>query len=114
MRWSVSWMLLPDVNVLIYAHREELPDHPRFRKWLNDLAAGPEPFAISELVVHGFLRVVTDRRIFQPPSTIERALQFVETLLSSPACHLIRPGPRHWSILRNLCETVKPTGRLIP
>jgi hypothetical protein len=38
-------MQMPDVNVLVYAHREESPDHERYAKWLASLATGPEPFA---------------------------------------------------------------------
>ena len=60
-------MQMPDVNVLVYAHREETPGHSRYAAWLTKLAGSPEPFALSELVLHGFLRVATNRRIFDPP-----------------------------------------------
>jgi uncharacterized protein len=106
-------MQMPDVNVLVYAHREESPDHERYANWLTGLATGPEPFAISELVLHGFLRLVTSRKVFDPPSTVKQALQFIDALLAVPTCHLIRPGPRHWSILRELCETANLRGPLV-
>ena len=48
-------MLLPDVNVLIYAHRLESPEHARYAEWLRALAVGPEPFALSELGASGFV-----------------------------------------------------------
>jgi predicted nucleic acid-binding protein len=48
--------------------------------------------------------VVTNPRIFDPPSTIRDGLQFVDGLLARPNCSLIRPGPQHWSIFRGLCE----------
>ncbi len=51
--------LLPDVNVLIYAHREDAPEHRRYAAWLRTLTAAPEPFALSEVVLAGFLRIVT-------------------------------------------------------
>jgi toxin-antitoxin system PIN domain toxin len=106
-------MLMPDVNILIYAYREESPDHSRSLKWLTDLATGPEPFAISELVLHGFLTVVTNQRFFDPPSTRERALEFIDTVVTRPACHLIRPGPQHWTIFRDLCASTNIRGPLI-
>ncbi len=54
-------MLLPDVNVLIYAHVEDsVSEHPEYAAWIIRLATGPEPFAVSVLVLSGFVRVVTD------------------------------------------------------
>src|SRR5439155_24063812 len=97
-------MQMPDVNVLVYAHREESPSHKRYAAWLAGLAQGPEPFAVSELAAHGFLRIVTNGRIFDPPSTVRQAFRFLDALLSRSACSLIRPGPNHWKIFRQLCE----------
>jgi toxin-antitoxin system PIN domain toxin len=106
-------MQMPDVNVLVYAHREESPDHQRYADWLIRLATGPEPFALSELVIHGFLRIVTSRRIFDPPSNAKQALLFIENLLTRPTCKMIRPGPRHWTIFRELCETANLRGPMV-
>ena len=51
-------MLLPDVNVLVYAHREDAVDHPRYRGWLQDLLASDSAYGISE---SGCEWVTTDR-----------------------------------------------------
>ncbi|MDP9053763.1 MAG: type II toxin-antitoxin system VapC family toxin [Acidobacteriota bacterium] len=104
---------MPDVNVLVYAHREGDPSHDRYAAWLSALATGPEPFALSESVLHGFLRVVTNPRIFDPPSTLEEAFLFLGALMERPGCCLIRTGPRHWSIFRRLCETGNLRGKLV-
>lgn len=40
-------MQLPDVNVLIYAHREDAPEHERYAAWLQSLTTSDEPFALS-------------------------------------------------------------------
>ena len=64
-------MLLPDVNVLIYAHIEDsVPEHPEYATWVTRLATGPEPFALSVLVLAGFVRVVTNPRIFDPLASL--------------------------------------------
>ena len=105
-------MQSPDVNILIYAHRQESPAHQRYAELLTALATGPEPFAISELVLHGFVRVVTNPRIFAPASTPRQAFQFAEQLLTRPNCTLIRPGPEHWDIFRGLCEERGLIGKL--
>ncbi len=106
-------MQMPDVNVLVYAHREETPDHNRYAAWVKELASNPEPFALSELVLHGFLRVATNRRIFDPPSTSAQALRFIDALLDRPGCCMIQPGPDHWTIFRQLCTDGQLKGNLV-
>lgn len=106
-------MQMPDVNILVYAHREESAQHARYADWLISLATGPEPFAISELVLHGFLRVVTNPKIFDPPSTVRQGLQFVDDLLSQSGCVLFRPGVDHWNIFRQLCEGGRVHGKTL-
>src|SRR5260370_20513261 len=107
-------MQMPDVNVLVYAHREETPWHARYAAWLVALAQGPAPFALSELVLHGFVRVVTNPHIFDPPSTTKQTFQFVDALISRRACSVIRPGPDHWSIFRRLCPAGDLKGQIAP
>jgi len=106
-------MQMPDVNVLVYAHREETPAHGRYAAWLTRLAEGPEPFALSELVLHGFVRVATNRKIFDPPSTSTQVFQFLDALLERPDCCLIRPGPDHWTVFRQLCADGNLKGNLV-
>jgi len=106
-------MWMPDVNILVYAHRQESPGHKRYADWLVGCATGPEPFALSELVLHGFVRVVTNPRVFDPPSTVGQALRFLDALLARPTCSSVRPGPRHWRIFRQLCEGANVRGKLV-
>jgi toxin-antitoxin system PIN domain toxin len=107
-------MILPDVNVLVYAHREDAPDHGRYRAWLENVMNGDSAFGISELVLSGFVRIVTHPRVFDPPSLLEDALLFCSQLLSQPNCTAIRPGPRHWGIFVHLCRAANAKGNLIP
>src|ERR1700677_1143396 len=106
-------MQMPDVNVLVYAHREETPAHERYASWLTDLAGGAEPFALSEPVLHGFIRVATNPRIFDPPSTMTQVFRFLDALLERPNCTVIRAGAEHWTIFRQLCEGGKFKGKIV-
>jgi toxin-antitoxin system PIN domain toxin len=106
-------MVMPDVNVLVYAHREDTPEHDEHAAWLSRIADGDEPFALSEPALQGFVRVVTNPRIFVRPSTLDEALAFVDELRRRPTCHLFRPGPRHWDIFVNLCRRAAATGGLV-
>ena len=107
-------MLLPDVNVLLYAHFvDSTPEHPDYAEWLIRLATGPEPFALSVLVLAGFVRIATNPRIFDPPSTIDTSFAFVSSLLERPNARVVGPGPDHLAILEKLCRDSAATGKLV-
>ena len=107
-------MLLPDVNVLIYAHREDSsPEHPRFAAWVTELATGPEPFALSVLALVGLVRIVTNSSVFRRPSTLEEVLAFTGELTRRPTARLVGPGPQHWELVSELCRATKATAKLV-
>jgi toxin-antitoxin system PIN domain toxin len=98
-------MLLPDVNVLIYAHRSDSCDeHAAYAEWLTALATGHEPFALSSLALAGVVRIVTNPRIFQRPSTLDEVFGFIGELVARPIARVIHPGPRHLEIFEDLCR----------
>lgn len=107
-------MLLPDVNVLVQAHREDAADHPRFRGWLEERVNGPEAFGLSDLVLSGFVRVVTHPRVFVDPTPLPVALDFAGSLRGAPNCVRVEPGERHWEIFVRLCEEANARGNLVP
>lgn len=107
-------MILPDVNVLVYAHREDAPGHLAYRTWLAGVIDGDAAYGMADLVLSGFLRVVTHPRIFSPPSTLEQALAFVSDVRDQPNCVLLAPGARHWTIFEKLCRTAAIKGNLVP
>ena len=106
-------MILPDVNVLVHAFREDSPGHLLVHEWFDEVLQSGAAFAVSPLVVSGFLRVVTHPRIFDPPTPLDVALEFVDGLLAQPGCVLVQPGPRHWAIFRRLIETSQAKGNHI-
>ena len=106
-------MILTDVNVLVYAFREDAADHRRFRAWLETLIAGPDAFALAEIVLSGFVRVVTHPRIFQPAAPLDSALEFCRVLRNQPNAVVVGPGVRHWEIFTDLCTRAKVRGDLV-
>lgn len=106
-------MVLIDVNVLVYAHRKDAPGHPEFRVWLEGIVNGDEAYGMAELVLSGFVRVVTHPRIFTPPSPLSKALAFTEEVRSQPNCVPTSPGERHWEIFTRVCRTAAAKGNLV-
>ncbi len=107
-------MNLLDVNILVHAHRLDSDRNPELRKWLENETNKEGPWALSEIVLSGFLRIVTHRRIFKTPTPLEVAIKFIDSLVSRPNCILVKPGDRHWEIFMNLCKKSQATGNLIP
>jgi len=106
-------MILPDVNVLVYAYREEAPHHEAVRDWLNGVVTSGVGYGMAEIVLSGFVRVVTSPRIFTKAAPIELALAFTRSLLESEQCEQVRPGIGHWSIFTRLCRETNAQGNLV-
>lgn len=101
---------MPDVNILVYAHREDSRFHEAIKPWLDELVSSGERFALSELVLSSFVRVVTNRGAFDPPTPISEAFRVVAALREAPNAVIISPGPDHWNIFERLCTGLKISG----
>lgn len=106
-------MLMPDVNVLVYAHRADEEVHAEYRDWLEALVDGAAPFALSALVAVGFVRIVTNKRVYSTPTPIELALAVVDQLATHPRCRMVVPDEHHWSDVSALCRATSATGKLV-
>lgn len=107
-------MLLADVNVLVEALRIDAAHHQRVKAWLDGAVGGPEPFGVSELVLSGVVRVATNHRIWNIPSTPDEAIDFCEQLLAAPAVTSVRPGADHFGIFTRLCREVGARANVVP
>lgn len=106
-------MIIPDVNVLVYAARDDSVRHAEYRDWLVRAMRGPEAVGLSELVLSGVIRVLTHARVFNPPMPIVDALAFVDALRAQPRAVALRPGERHWSLFTALCRDGDARGNLV-
>jgi toxin-antitoxin system PIN domain toxin len=106
-------MELLDVNVLIYSHRKDVPEHEKYAAWLQRLATGASPFALSSVTLAGFLRIVTNPRAFRPATPMDLALAFCQQLLARPTASFLQPGARHWPIMIDLIERSDVRGTMV-
>jgi uncharacterized protein len=107
-------MILVDVNVLVYAHRQDAPDHASHFRWWRERVGSDQAFGVASLVFSGFLRIVTHPRVFTPPSPLETAVRFVHDIRARPNYVEVKPGPRHGEIFLKLCRAANAKGNLIP
>lgn len=103
-------MILPDVNVLIYAFREGVPEHATCRSWLDRVVKSDTRFGISPLALAAVVRVTTNLRAYPAPTSVEAAFKFCDNLLGQPHCQVVEPGERHWDIFKGLCTETDTRG----
>jgi len=99
-----------DTNLLVYAHRQDSPWHSDAVAVVRNLAEGRAPWGIPWPCIHEFLAVVTHPRIYDPPTTQERALKQVEAWIESPSLVLLGEGPGYVEHLKALITASRVTG----
>ncbi len=108
-------MILPDVNVLVYAFHRDTSEHQPFADWLDSVIADAEPLLLPDVVLTGFLRVTTHRRIFSDPAPMPAALAFAETLRTSPANSSLNGTDATWRQLAQFAKNDSHiAGNLVP
>lgn len=97
--------MIPDVNVLVAASRNDHPHHSVAYAWLQNAltqCADGKSIKLLPLVVASFLRLVTHPKIFIAPTPINDAVVFVDALLAVPGVDMPAVGAE-WPLLRQLC-----------
>jgi len=107
-------VLLLDINVLLYAHRLEMPMHRPTRAWLEQLITSGDEYAPNEMVLSAFLRLVTNPRVVSIPSTLDEAFTFCRVVRSGSGYTDILPGAQHWETFERLCRTTHASGNRVP
>lgn len=105
-------MTAVDTNILVYAHREEMPQHEAAEQCIRRLAESAAFWAIPWPCLHEFLAVVTNPRVFKTPSPMAVAITQVEAWLRSPSLTLIAETSAHWSVLSQMLPAANVTGAL--
>lgn len=95
-------MIVPDVNLLLYAHIDAFPEHARARRWWEQCLNGREPVGVALPALFGFIRIATNPRIFDVTMDVVTALQTVEGWLERENVRLVLPGARHLEIVFGL------------
>lgn len=105
-------MILPDVNILIYAHDETSKDHVAARQWWEDHLNGTRMIGLSWVVILGFIRLLTNPRIYQNPYPPSEILAIVGSWLQQPHIRIIHPSEHHFALLSKLIEQIGVAGNL--
>ena len=107
-------MILPDVNLLLYAHDSSSSRHVEAKRWLEEGVQGNAFVLLTWSVILGFLRISTSLNILAAPLNVEQAIAHIRRLLEHPNVKLIHSGERHWGILCELLNSGQCRGPLVP
>ena len=105
-------MIIPDVNLLLYAEINAYPQHGAARRWWEEALNGQDLVGLASVALFGFLRIATNRRVFEDPLALEDALTRVETWLARTNVFYLATGPRHLEIAFRLLRALGVGGNL--
>ena len=105
-------MIIPDVNLLVYAHDSTSRRHAAARRWWEGLMNGSGSVGLAWIALLGFVRIATHARVIDNPLDVGRACSRVRSWLVRPQTILIHPGDRHADILFELLDAVGTAGNL--
>lgn len=106
-------MIIPDINLLIYAHDSTSSFHEKSIEWWRTCLTGTEPIGLPHVVAFGFVRIVTNPRAFVNPLTATQATALVRSWLEQPPVQVLDPGPSHFRRTLDHLETLGVAGNLV-
>jgi uncharacterized protein len=105
-------MIVPDINLLVYAHNEASRFHAPSKRWWERVLNEPEPIGLCWATVMGFIRIVTHPGIQTDPISVEEAVARVDAWLLQPQVQWLHPGSRHYPIFRRMLLAAGSGGNL--
>jgi toxin-antitoxin system PIN domain toxin len=105
-------VILPDINLLIYAHNALAPYHQEARRWWTECLNSNQPVALPWIVSAGFIRLTTHSRVLQSPLTASEAIEIASGWLERPNVLVIEPGKSFQSLFSGYLSALGTGGNL--
>ena len=105
-------MIIPDINLLVYAYNQAVREHPIAKTWWETLLNDSIPVGIPWVVSIGFIRIATHPRVLQTPVSADRASQIVQSWLDCSNVIIPEPGDKFSKIFLNQFNSLGTAGNL--
>ena len=105
-------MILPDVNLLIYAYNSDSPFHDGARRWWEAALEGTEPVGLAWITIMAYVRITTHDRVFQTPLPLKTSIRHVRSWLKRPNVQLLTSGEFHGDRFFAFLEEIGTAGNL--
>ena len=105
-------MILPDLNLLVYAYNSDAPDHAGACSWWETVLTETRPVALPWTVSLGFLRLMTSRSVLVEPLNASEVIGHIRSWLARPQVRILQPGPGHLDLVDELAKAAGKAGSL--
>jgi len=105
-------MIIPDVNLLLYAYNEQSRAHESAKQWWENLLSDTATVGLAWVVILGFIRISTNPKLAQSPLKVSDATDIVQSWMARHQTITIDPGHRHSEILFYLLDAIGSAGNL--
>ncbi len=106
-------MIVPDLNLLVYAHNTGAPFHESAKRWWEGLINGQERVGVPWAVLTGFVRLMTHPRVLSSPVTAASAMDYVDEWFSFPHVTQLNPGSNHLAYFRQNLAAAGVGGNMV-
>lgn len=105
-------MIIPDVNLLLYAVISGFPQHSRAHAWWEQVINNNVDVGLTQPALFGFLRIATNARVLESPLAVSDAIDYVDEWLAQPTVEVLTPGRDHLTIALGLLREIGTAGNL--
>jgi toxin-antitoxin system PIN domain toxin len=105
-------MILPDINLLVYAYDESSPYHAAAKRWLSALLDGRQAIGFPLVSLLGFIRLTSNPKVFRNPFSTREACEIVSSWLATPQAAVTSPTGRHFEVLQQLFDATHASSSL--
>ncbi len=106
-------MIIPDINLVLYAHDSRSPFFDRAKPWWEGLLNGVESVGLPWAVGLAFIRLTTQANVYEKQNTPEEAVETVAEWLRQPVVRPIWPGDNHLNLMKGLLNEAQAAGKLV-
>jgi uncharacterized protein len=106
-------MILPDLNLLLYAYNPHVPQHAKAAAWWTALLIGDELIGLPNEICLGFVRIATNARLGAAAVPLAKAVAVVQQWIDLPQTRILLPGPGHFNQVMDLMTRAMGSGALV-
>ncbi len=106
-------MILIDANILLYAEDAACEQNKIIQPWWDDLLSSDTRTCLSWEVINAFIRIATNKKIYQKPLPLAEAIARINSWLTQPNIEIVTPLTNHWEIFQTMMKSGQTTGNLI-
>jgi uncharacterized protein len=99
-------LIIVDTNLLIYVVNASSPFHSKAKSWFEGVLNGNADVGLPEIVLLGFIRIITQARIVPQPTSAKTAIGLVRNWLAQPNVRLLLSTPRSFEMSLELMEAI--------